>query len=195
MEEKTNQHTLRLLLALTSLLVLLPSGVAAEPPSPFQAAPCSLTAYTWDDSINHASLLMNGSVVFGSTIYVEHGCDSVRIVAGSGQAVLANSSVIAVEVEAGTRAVQFILDHENTTSSILVENLTFLRAGVLAQAVFEEAPELDPDARAFTESELITYENWIVFVGSIISGAVATVGLWNFIKMRHDSGYCEEVAR
>jgi len=195
MEEKTNQHTLRLLLVLTSLLVLLPPGAAAEPPSPFQASPCSLTAYTWDDSINHASLLMNGSVVFGSTLFVEHECDSVRIVAGSGQAVLANSSVIAVEVEPGTRAVQFILDHENTTSSVLVENLTFLRAGVLAQAVFEEAPELDPDARAFTESELITYENWIVFVGSIISGAVATVGLWNFIKMRHDSGYCEEVAR
>jgi hypothetical protein len=195
MEEKTNQHTLRLLLVLTSLLVLLPSGVAAEPPSPFQAAPCSLNAYTWDDSINHASLLMNGSVVFGSTLFVEHECDSVRIVAGSGQAVLANSSVIAVQVEPGTRAVQFILDHENTTSSILVENLTFLRAGILAQAVFDEAPELDPDARAFTESELISYENWIVFAGSIISGAVATVGLWNFIKMRHDTGYCEEVAR
>jgi len=119
----------------------------------------------------------------------------VRIVAGSGQAVLANSSVIAVQVEPGTRAVQFILDHENTSSSILVENLTFLRAGILAQAVFDEAPELDPDARAFTESELISYENWIVFAGSIISGAVATVGLWNFIKMRHDTGYCEEVAR
>lgn len=195
MEEKTTPNTLRLLLVLTSLLVLLPPGVAAEPPSPFQAAPCSLNAYTWDDSINHASLLLNGSVVFGSTMFVEHQCDSVRVVAGAGEAVIANASVIAVEVQPGTRAVQFILEHENTSSSIIVENLTFLRAGVLRDAVFDVAPELDPDARAFTESELIAYENWIVFAGSIISGAVATVGLWNFIKMRHDSGYCEEVAR
>lgn len=194
MEEKTKHNTQRLLLALTLLLVLLPSEAAAEPPSPFQAAPCSLNAYTWDDSINHASLLINGSVLFGSTLYVEHQCDSVRVLAGSGETVIANSSLIAIEIEQTTRAVQFIVEHENRSSSVLVENLTILRAGVLAQAVFDVAPELDPDARAFTQSELIAYENWIVFAGSLISGAVATIGLWNFIKMRHDSGFCEEIS-
>ena len=194
MGEKTTRNTLRLLLVLTFLSVLLPPGVAAEPPSPFQAAPCSLNAYTWDDSINHASLLINGSVLFGSTLYVEHECDSVRVLAGSGETVIANSSLIAIEIEQTTRAVQFILEHENKSSSVLVENLTILRAGVLAQAVFDAAPELDPDSRAFTQSELIAYENWIVFAGSLISGAVATIGLWNFIKMRHDSGFCEEIS-
>lgn len=194
MGEKKQKNTLRLLLVFTSLLVLLPSGAAAGPPSTFQASPCALNAYTWDESINHASLLMNGSVVFGSTLYLEHSCDSVRVVLPYGESKIANASIFTLNVQPGQLAVQFILEHENETTILNLENITVLRAGVLRDAVFDEVPELDPNARAFTESELIAYENWIVFAGSLISGAVATVGLWGFIKMRHDRGYCEEVS-
>lgn len=185
MRRKNQQMGLRVAFLFT-LVLLLPSVTAQDPPVEDDAKGCIAYAYT--ESENHYFLIKDNSSVFGNSLKIVHNCRELEVYA-DGFFAASSSENFTLSLEPGLHQIVLVGDEFNET----FRDVMFYPDRLNWEFDYIELQESKPQFIELELSEIRT--NWAVGVGIVVVWVLTTYVYWSLISSYIDRNFIEEVVQ
>jgi len=159
--------------AVLGLITLSPPASAATVEAP-DGEPCLVLAFTDDGRGLHYSMLGDGTVQFGTELWVESDCPGgFNLTVGGGIHLVSEGGPILVNVPLTTRTV--VVEGEGW--NLTYENLQFYPTGTYGEVMEAYGDQPIPAGDYWTLGDLRSHEVWVALVSIVLTwlGTIAVL--------------------